>query len=477
MEYDVVIIGGGVVGCAIARSLSKYTLDTILLEKEEDLCSGTSKANSGIVHSGYDPKPGTLMAQLNIEGNALIHTLSKELDFDFKENGSLIICREKEHLDQLKTLYNRGIANGVKGLEILQKEQVMQLEPNLNNDVVGALLCKTGGIVDPFGMTYAFAENAFANGVKFQCNTPVISVEKLKNGYLISCQNGKKFQTKYVVNAAGLYSDVIHNEVSQHQLHITPRRGNYMLFDKAIGNMVSHTIFQLPTQKGKGVLVTPTIHNNMMIGPTSVHMQDREDTSTTAEDLALIKELAQKSVTAIPFQSVITSFSGLRAAEDGKDFVIGEVEDSKGFFDAAGIKSPGLSCSPAIAEHLAKALVAKAHAQKKPHFIKTRQGQVRTKDLDPTAYNALIKKNPLYGKIVCRCEQISEGEIIDAIQRPLGATSLDGIKRRCRAGSGRCQAGFCTARTMEILSEQTGIPLEQITKNAEGSELLKGEIK
>jgi glycerol-3-phosphate dehydrogenase len=475
MKYDVIIIGGGVTGCAIARSLSKYDLSIALLEKHEDVCSETSKANSGIVHSGYDPEPGTLMAKLNVEGSAKIAKLSKELDFEYKRNGSMIISFDKKDAPKLKELYDRGIANGVEQMELLDGDEARKIEPNLSDEVQGALLCKTGGIVDPFGLTYALAENAYVNGAEFIFNSTVTSVKKENGVYQIQCSDGKTYEATYVVNAAGVYADKIHNFVSNKKLHITAKRGNYMLLDNEVGDLVTHTIFQLPTDLGKGVLVTPTAHGNIMIGPTSVSQNDKEDTSTRPEDLEVVKEQALHSVSNIPFRKVITSFSGLRAAEDGGDFVLGEVEDSENFFDAAGIKSPGLSCSPAIGEHIADMVAKKANASEKKDFIATRKGQIRTKDMNQEEYTALIKKNPDYGTIVCRCEQVTEGEIIDAIKRPLGATSLDGIKRRCRAGMGRCQAGFCTARTMEILSEQLGISMDEVCKNEKGSEILKGE--
>lgn len=475
MEYEVIIIGGGVTGCAIARSLSKYNLSVALLEKNEDVCSETSKANSGIVHSGYDPEPGTLMAKLNVKGSAMIKELSKELDFHYKMNGSMIISFDKSDAPQLQELYDRGIANGVKNMEILSGDEARAIEPNLSDEVQGALLCKTGGIVDPFNLTYALAENANVNGVDFVFNSPVSSIEKKDGFYEIKCDNGKTYKTKYVVNAAGLYADSIHNMVSEKKLHITPKRGNYLLFDNEIGDYVTHTIFQLPTKLGKGVLVTPTAHGNIMVGPTSVSQSDKEDTSTKPTDLEEIHQMASKSVKDLPFRKVITSFSGLRASEDGGDFVLKEVEDSPNFFDAAGIKSPGLSCSPAIGEYICDLIVKKSNATIKEHFISTRKATIRTKDMNQEDYTALVKKDPNYGTIVCRCEQVTEGEIIDAITRPLGAKSLDGIKRRVRAGMGRCQAGFCTTRTLEILCEQTGMQMNEVCKNNKGSEILMGD--
>lgn len=475
MKYDVIIIGGGVSGCAVARSLSKYNLSVVLIEKDEDLCSGTSKANSGIVHSGYDPEPGTLMAKLNVIGNEMIKKLSKELDFSFIQNGSMIISFNKSDKPALMELYNRGIANGVKDMEIISGDKARELEPNLSDSVEDVLLCKTGGIVDPFGLTYALAENAFDNGVSFEFNSAVQRISKVDNLYKVECKNNKTYQAKYVVNAAGLFADEIHNMVSDNKLNITAKRGNYLLFDSEVGNFVKHTIFQLPRKTGKGVLVTPTAHGNLLIGPTSISQEDKDDTSTYINDIEYIKNSASQSTKNIPFKKVITSFSGLRASEENGDFVIEEVKDSENFFDVAGIKSPGLSCSPAIGEYVANLIISKDKTTKKNTFIATRKGITRTKGMKQKEYNALIKKDSRYGKIVCRCEQVTEGEIIEAIHSPIGAKSLDGIKRRVRAGMGRCQAGFCTARTMEILSEELNIKMNEVCKNVKGSELLKGD--
>ena len=365
--YDVVIIGGGVIGSSIARALSKYECRTVLLEKEEDVCSGTSKANSAIVHAGYDAKTGSLKAKLNVKGNAMMGDLSKELDFDFKRNSSLVLCFAEEDLPALQALYERGVANGVPDISILTGDEVRKMEPNVSGEVVAALYAPTGGIVCPFGLTIALAENACDNGVEFVFNTKAEKVEKTTEGYRVITNNGV-FETKYVVNAAGVYSDEIHNMVSEKKLHIVPRRGEYCLLDKEAGNHVSATVFQLPGKYGKGILVSPTIHGNLLVGPTAVDQEDKDGTYTTAEGLAEACEKAAKSVNNIPFRQVITSFSGLRAHEDGDDFIIGEAEDAPGFFDAAGIESPGLSCAPAIGEYLAGMIEEKAGFGKNPNF-------------------------------------------------------------------------------------------------------------
>lgn len=473
--YDVVVIGGGVIGSSIARELSRYQCDVLLVEKEEDVCSGTSKANSAIVHAGFDAKPNTQKAEMNVRGNEIMGELSEQLDFAFRRNGSMVLCFDKESEPALKELYDRGVANGVKGLELLTGDQARAKEPNLEDTVTAALWAPTGGIVDPFELTIAMAENAADNGVEFRFNTEVEDVEKTADGYRLTTNSGM-ISTKYVVNAAGVYSDKIHNMVSEKKLSIKPRRGEYMLLDKNAGGLVDATIFQLPTKLGKGILVTPTVHGNILLGPTAVDQEDKEATNTTPEGLEDVQAKAALSVKGIPVRQVITSFSGLRAHEAGDDFIIGECPDAEGFFDAAGIESPGLTSAPAIGEYLAKLVAEKENFSKKADkdFIATRKGVIHAANLSPEERAELIRKNPAYGMMVCRCEMISEGEIVDAIRRTLGARSMDGIKRRTRQGMGRCQAGFCTPRAMEILSRETGIPMEEICKNRKGSELIKG---
>lgn len=471
MTYDVVVIGGGVTGSAIARELSRYQCSIALLEKEEDVCSGTTKANSAIVHAGYDAKTGTLKAKLNVKGNEMMEQLSKDLDFDFKRNTSMVLCFDEEDMPALQALYERGVANGVPGVKIITGDEARELEPNITDEVVAALVAPTGGIVCPFGLNIALAENACDNGVEFFFKTAVENVVKTENGYDVVTNQGT-YHATYVVNAAGVYADEIHNMVSAKKLHIVPRRGEYCLLDKEAGNHVSATIFQLPGKYGKGILVTPTVHGNLLVGPTAVDQEDKDATLTTAEGLAEACEKATKSVKNVPFRQVITSFCGLRAHEDHDEFVLGEAEDAEGFFDAAGIESPGLSCSPAIGEYIAEMVAAKGAYEKKADFKATRKGIVRAGQLPMEERAALIKENPAYGTIICRCEGISEGEIVDAITRTLGARSLDGIKRRVRQGMGRCQAGFCTPRTMEILSRETGIPMEEICKNRDGSVMI-----
>lgn len=474
--YDVIIIGGGVSGAASARELSRYKVKACVLEREVDVCCGTSKANSAIVHAGFDAATGSLMAELNVRGNAMMGQLSRELDFPFKRIGSLVICLNKEDMPGLQALYDRGTANGVPDLKILSRDEVLAMEPNVSDKVYAALYAPTAGIVCPFTLNIALAENACENGIDFQFNTEVKSIRKTEQGYELETNQGT-YETKCVVNAAGVYADVFHNMVSEHKIHITPRRGDYCLLDKSAGSHVSRTIFTLPTKYGKGVLVSPTIHGNLLIGPTAIDIEDKEGTNTTREGLDQVIEKAGQSVRNIPMGQVITSFAGLRAHEDGSEFIIGEVEDAEGFIDCAGIESPGLTSCPAIGEMVADILQKKLGLEKKENFKAVRKGILDPDTLTKEERAELIRKEPAYGNIICRCEMITEGEILDAIRRPIGAKSLDGIKRRTRAGMGRCQAGFCSPRSMEILSRELGIPMSEITKTGGNSRQVLGVNK
>jgi glycerol-3-phosphate dehydrogenase len=473
MNYDAAIIGGGVVGCAIARELARYDLSICVIEREEDVCSGTSKANSAIVHAGFDAAPGSLKARFNVEGNRMMGELSEELDFSMIQNGSLVLCFSEEDIPALKKLYEKGIKNGVTGLSILSGDEVRAMEPNVTKTVVAALYAPTGGIVCPFGLTIGLAENACDNGVEFLFNTEVKAIEKAEKGYDLKTGEGT-IHAAYVINAAGVYADVFHNMVSEEKIHITVRKGDYCLLDKEAGTHVSHTIFQLPGKMGKGVLVTPTVHGNLLIGPSATDVEDKEGVNTDAADLSDIMVKAAWGVKNIPFRQTITSFSGLRAHEAGDDFILGEVSDAAGFFDAAGIESPGLTSAPAIGVYIADLVAEKAKASRKENFKATRKGILDPQKLSFEERAELIKKNPRYGTIICRCEGVSEGEIVDAITRTLGAVSLDGIKRRVRAGMGRCQAGFCAPRTMEILARETDRTMEDICKNRPGSNIVTG---
>lgn len=474
--YDVIVIGAGVSGCAVARELSRYRLRTAVLEKACDVCGGTSKANSGVAHAGYDAKPGSLKAKLNVEGSRMMEALSKELDFPYKRNGSLVLCFDEKDLPALRKLYDQGQENGVEGLEILSKEQLKKLEPHVSDRAVAALHAPAGGIVCPFGLTLALAENAAENGVEFRFETEVLKIEKTETGYRIFTDRGT-LDARAVVNAAGVYADRFHNMVSEEKIHITPRKGEYCLMDRKVGGLVSHTIFQLPTVYGKGVLVTPTVHGNLLAGPTAIDVEDPESVNTTSEGLEDVMRRAALSVDNLPVKQVITSFAGLRAHEDGNDFIIGQAKGASGFFDAAGIESPGLTCAPALGKYLAKLILEYLPADEKPDFIARRKGIPSMALASLEEKKRLIKENPLYANVICRCELVTEGEILDAIHRPLGATTLDGVKWRTRAGMGRCQAGFCSPKVVEILARELGRDMSEIRKNDGGSRFLTGYDK
>ena len=472
---DIIIIGAGVSGCAIARELSRYRAGILVLDQEEDVCCGTSKANSAIVHAGFDAAHGTLMAKLNVQGSRMMPALAKELDFAYDPCGSLVVCLSQADRPRLEALYQNGVANGVEGLRIVEREELIAMEPNLTDAAIAALWAPTGAIVCPFGLTFALAENAAQNGVRFQFDTAVTGVRAIDGGWQVETSRGP-LQAKVVVNAAGVYADELHNMAAPGDpMRIIPRRGEYLLLDHAAGDHVRHTVFQLPGQYGKGVLVTPTVHGNLLVGPTSVDGADKEGTATTVAGLEEVRAKAGRAVKDLPMRQVITSFAGLRAHEVRHDFFIGQV--APGFVDCAGIESPGLSSAPAIGVMVAGIVAGILPLAPKPDFAPRRKGILDPKTLPVEERAELIKKNPAYGQIICRCESITEGEILDAIHRVPGARSLDGVKRRTRAGMGRCQAGFCSPRVMEILARELGRPLAEITKAGGASRIIVGANK
>lgn len=471
---DVIIIGGGVSGCAAARELSRCQADILLIDKEEDVCCGTSKANSAIVHAGFDAPAGSRMAALNVAGSRMMPALAKELDFAYEQCGSLVVCLSEEDRPALEKLYQNGLANGVEGLRIVEREELRAMEPHIADEAVAALWAPTGGIVCPFGLTYAFAENAAKNGVRFQFDTEVQKVEPIDGGWRLQTNRGP-LEARCLVNAAGVHADELHNQVSDERMTIVPRRGDYFLLDHAAGDHVHHTIFQLPGKYGKGVLVTPTVHGNLLIGPTANDIDDKEDTATTAAELDEVRAKAGLAVKELPLRQTITSFAGLRAHELRHEFFIEEA--APGFVDCAGIESPGLSASPAIGQEVAQLVQKILNLPENPAFDPHRQGILDPKTLSFAERAALIRQNPAYGQIICRCETVTEGEIVDAIHRVPGARSLDGVKRRTRAGMGRCQAGFCSPRVLEILARELGLPQEEITKCGGDSRLIVGTNK
>lgn len=475
---DVIIIGGGVVGCSVARELSRFDADILLLERGNDVSVGTSKANSGIVHGGYDAKPGTLKAKFNVAGNAMFDALARELDFPFKRNGSMVLCFDKADIGKLLELKEQGVKNGVQGLYVLEGyEAVKAMEPYVSENVVAALVVPNGGIVSPYEMTIAYAENAATNGVEFRFGSEVTAIDRIDGGLQVTCADGFTAQAKYVVNAAGVYADVINNMISPDKMHITARKGDYELLDKTCGYMASHTLFQMPTKMGKGVLVTPTCHGNILVGPTATDVTDKDDVATTPEELASAFDRALITMPSLNRRNIITQFSGLRAHLDTDDFVIGESAAVKGLYNVAGIESPGLSSAPAIAVHVAEEIAQKLSLGKNANFVAERKGIPHFATLSDEERQKLVAENPLYGRIVCRCETVTEGEIVEAIRRKPGAVDMDGVKRRTRQGMGRCQAGFCTPRVMEILSRELGVPMTEVTKRGGNSQFIIGRTK
>jgi glycerol-3-phosphate dehydrogenase len=474
--FDVVIVGAGVIGCNTARELSRYKLNICVVEKGADVAEGTTKANSAIIHAGFDAKPESFKGRLNAKGNAMFDNLSQELDFPFKRNGSLVLCFDEKSLGRLEELKQQGEANGVPGLKLLSREQIEELETNLSKDIIAALYAPSGGIVCPYEMTIALAENAFMNGVEFKFNTEVKGIEKREDYFVISTDNGP-IESKLIINAAGLYSDKLNNMVSKKKIKIVPRKGEYCLFDKAVGNTVKSTVFQLPTNMGKGVLVTPTIDGNLLIGPNAADIEDKENAATTSEGMEEILTKAKRTLGEIPMRYIITSFSGLRAHSDGDDFIIGEAEDVENFINAAAIESPGLSSAPSIAEFIGRLVVEKLSPEKKADFNPVRRSIPKFRELSNEERQKLIEKDAAYGRIVCRCETVTEGEVLEAIRRPLGARNLDGVKRRTRSGMGRCQAGFCTPKLIMLLAKELNISEMEVTKFGGASKLLIGKNK
>lgn len=472
--FDIIVIGAGVSGCAVARELSRRKANILVVERAEDVCCGTSKANSAIVHAGYDAKHGTLMAKLNVQGSLLMPQLAKELNFSYQRNGSLVVMMNEEDRPNLNALYENGLANGVKELRIIEREELRQLEPNISDDAVAALYAPTGGIVCPFGLTIALAENAAKNGVQFQFDTEVTGIEKTESGWKLETSQGP-LEAKVVVNAAGVYADKLHNMVSQEPMTIIPRRGDYFLLDRTTEGFVKRTIFQLPGKLGKGVLVAPTVHGNTIVGPTAIDVEDKDATGTTQAGLDDVRAKSGMAVKNLPLRQTITSFAGLRAHEPRHEFFIGQI--APGFVDCAAIESPGLSSAPAIGQMVAQIVEDILQLQPNPDFDPYREGFLNPQKLSFEERAELVKQNPAYGTIVCRCETVTEGEILDAIHRVPGARSLDGVKRRVRAGMGRCQGGFCGPKVMEILAREQNISMAEVTKSGGNSKLILGTNK
>lgn len=477
MLYDVVIAGAGVIGAFVARELSRYELKVCVLEKGHDVASGSSKANSGIVHAGYDCTPGSLKALLNVRGARMMERTARELDVPYKKTGSLVAGFGEKDKDVLQDLLDKGVANGVEGLEIIDKEALMKIEPQLSDEVTHALYAPSAGIICPYELTVAAVENAVVNGVELYRSCEVKGVTFFSDHIevntsidIIAC--------RYFVNATGVYSGIVAAMAGDDGIVIKPRKGEYLLLDKAVGGIIKKVIFQCPTAKGKGVLVTPTVDGNIMIGPDAQDIDDSEDNSTTAFGLEYVVQSARRAVPDIDVRQVITSFAGLRARLETRDFIIGPSKVNNNFINVAGIESPGLTCAPAIGEYVSGILGRQGLERvPKKSFKGERDKVLRFRELNGDELEALLKKNSSYGRLVCRCEKVTEGEVVDCIRRPAGALDLDAVKRRTRTGMGRCQGGFCTPRLVELLSRELGIPYEEVTKKGGDSWLLAGRTK
>lgn len=473
--YDIAVIGAGVVGAMIARKLSSYQLSICILEKQHDVAMGASSANSAIVHAGFDAKEGSLKARLNVRGSEMMAGVCRELGVKYKNNGSLVIGFTDEDKETLEALLARGVANGVRDLQILEGEALHRLEPGLSDNVTCALHAPTGSIVCPYELTVAGIGNAMDNGAELMLDFDVTDVKKIDGGYRI-CSKEKQVEARYVINAAGLYSDAIARMVGDESFSVHPRRGEYILMDKECGSLVSHTIFRTPSKMGKGILVSPTVDGNLLTGPTSQDIEDKEDHSTTAEGLSRIMREAGANVDGIFWGKTITSFCGLRAVGSTGDFIINMPKE--GFVNVAGIESPGLSASPAIAEYVCELLSdAGLKLESDPSYQPTRAPMHGFREASIEEKNEIIKRDPAYGRIICRCETVTEGEILAAIRQNPKPRDLDGVKRRTRAQMGRCQGGFCSPYIVELLAREMNVPYEQITKFGGSSYINVGKTK
>lgn len=477
MKYDVAVIGAGVVGSLITRELSKYNIKIALLERANDCAMGATKANSAIVHAGFDAVPGTLKAKLNVRGVELMKKVCSELHVPLKNNEALVVAFSDDEMPHLKKLLERGVKNGVPELRIVNREELVKLEPNIGDTAVGALVAPTSSIVCPYELTIAGVENAVTNGAEFLRNCEVKSIKKVDDDFVLDTTLGDITAT-YVINAAGVHSGEIAALIGDDSIEIVVRHGDYYLLDKSQGSLVSRTIFQCPSKMGKGVLVSPTVDGNLIVGPSAEDIDDGDDVSTTPVGLDKIYVNAIKSVPAVSLRNAITSFSGNRAHPTSDDFIIGSSKADKNFINTAGIESPGLSSAPAIAEMIDGIINELSGGfEKKENFDPIRPEPVRFRHMTTEERAKLIEKNKAYGRIVCRCETITEGEILDAIHAPAGARDVDGVKRRTRAGMGRCQGGFCGSKVVEILARELNVPMNEITKFGGESKIMYHKTK
>ncbi|HDQ15356.1 MAG TPA: FAD/NAD(P)-binding oxidoreductase [Sediminispirochaeta sp.] len=469
-QYDVTVIGAGVVGASIARRLSAYQLRVALVEKEADVSFGTSKANSGIIHGGFHHEGSYLKTKLELQGNMMFDQLQRELHFPFKRCGILVAAMNEEELKAIQFLYHRGRENGSAGIELCSRERTLELEPKLSPDVVGGLYAPIGGIIEPYRFVFSLVESALRNGVELYRDFQVSRVERdgADDFYRIFDRQDRKILSRYVVNAAGLYADEVSQLFGAEEFQITPRKGEYYLLDRMTQACPSKVLFPVPNQVSKGMLVIPTVEGTVLVGPTAEEIRDKEDLSTSREKLDSIFDSARRMVPKVSTRDVITSFSGLRPVLEGDDFYIEVSKKAPRLIQAAGIQSPGLTAAPAIGEYV-KDLLKKAGLplQEKPDYQAEVPRVPRVRDRRPFDVDDLVRRNPAYGNIVCRCEEVSEAEIIEAIRR--GHRTLDGIKFFTRSGMGRCQGGFCTAKIIEIIMRETGLPYHEISKRGKES--------
>lgn len=476
MRSDICIVGAGVVGCALARVLSRYETEIVVLERGADVAEGASKANSGIVHAGFDAQPGTLKARLNVEGAAMYPSLCAQLGVPYSQPGALVLGFTGEDGRTLERLLRQGEENGVEGLRILSREEVLVREPSLSGEVRCALLAPTSGLVSPYELTYALADHAAVNGVRFLRQERVERVERTADGLWRVTTSRGEHCCRVLVNCAGAGAEAIHAMMGGGPLRIVHRRGQYILLDRMERLPVRETIFQCPTRMGKGVLVTPTVHGNLLLGPTAEDIGDGFDVATTAEGIREVLEKCRISWPQASARLSITAFSGVRAHEERGDFVIGALPGQENAYEAVGIESPGLSAAPAIAEMLGTQIAADCGLRRKEHIVPPVARRKPFLEMSADERAAAVAENPQYGSVVCRCEVVTEAEIREAIRRPVGARTIDGVKRRTRAGMGRCQGGFCAPRVAELLAEELGIPLTEVTKSGGESRLLMETI-
>ncbi len=474
--YDIAIIGCGVVGASIAYSLSAYDLNILILEQENDVAMGTTKANSAIIHAGYDPEPGTLIAKLNTRGSEMMEELCRKLSVKYNRIGSLVLGFNEQDRAHIEKLYDNGMKNGVPGMKILSGEETRAIDPQVSKGVTCALYAPSAAIIDPWGLAIAEAETAVRNGAELHCNAKVTGLTQNTESVVLHTASGD-FETRYVVNCAGGWAGEICELTGQKEWESALSKGEYYLMDKSSGSLAKHVIFQCPTEKGKGVLVAPTVHGNLIVGPNASPVEDPYNRETTLAGLDEVAEASAKSIDGIDLRQCIRNFAGVRAIISEPDFVIRPAAACPRMLHVAGIKSPGLSAAPAIAEYAIEQLSSMGLAlNKKESWIETRE-QVRFKELSSEEKKELIKKDPRYGRVICRCETITEGEIVDAIHSPIPPCSIDGVKRRAGAGMGRCQGGFCGPRVLDLIAKERGISPFAVLQDQEGTELLVSETK